>query len=69
TEKPVELMEYYIANSSKEGDIVLDPFMGAGSTGIAARNLNRKFIGFELDDKYFQTAKDRIEVEQKKGRE
>lgn len=62
TEKPVSLMEYYIANSSNVGDIVLDPFMGAGSTGVACKNLNRKFIGIELDEKYFQIAKDRVYV-------
>ena len=60
TEKPVELMQYYIENSSKENDIVLDPFMGSGSTGVACINTNRNFIGMELDDKYFEIAKARI---------
>ena len=60
TEKPVELMSILIENSSKESDIVLDPFMGIGSTGIACKNLNRKFIGMELDKGYFKIAKDRI---------
>lgn len=60
-EKPVELMEFYIKNSSNKGDIVLDPFMGTGSVGVACLNSNRKFIGIELDDKYFDVAKDRIE--------
>lgn len=60
TEKPVELMSVLIENSSKENDVVLDPFMGIGSTGIACKNLNRKFIGIELDEKYFKIAKNRI---------
>ena len=63
TEKPVELMEILIANSSKEHDIVLDPFMGIGSAGIACKNLNRDFIGIELDEKYFNLAKERINKE------
>lgn len=61
TEKPIELMKLYIENSSNENDMVLDPFMGSGSTGIAAKLLNRKFIGIELDDNYFEIAKKRIE--------
>ena len=61
TEKPVDLMQFYIKNSSSEGDLVLDPFMGAGSTGIAALNSGRNFIGFELDEEYFEIAKSRIE--------
>lgn len=61
TEKPVELMKILIENSSKENEIVLDPFMGIGTTGIACLNTNRKFIGFELDKEYFEIAKKRIE--------
>lgn len=61
TEKPIDLLEFYINNSSNVNDIVLDPFMGSGSTGIACKNLNRKFIGIELDDTYFKIAKERIE--------
>lgn len=60
TEKPIELMELYISNSSNETDIVLDPFMGAGSTGIACKNLGRDFIGIEIDEKYFKIAEERI---------
>lgn len=60
TEKPVELMEILIKNSSKENELVIDPFMGIGSTGVACKNLNRKFIGIEIDEKYFQIAKERI---------
>ena len=60
TEKPVELMKYYIENSSDKGDIVLDMFMGAGSTGVAAKELGRDFIGIEIDKKYYDIAKNRI---------
>ena len=60
TEKPVKLMEILIENSSNEGDIVLDPFMGVGSTGVAAKNLKRGFIGIEIDEQYFSIAKDRL---------
>ena len=61
TEKPVGLMKILIENSSQEGEIVLDPFMGVGSTGMASIELNRKFIGIELDENYFTIAKQRIE--------
>ena len=61
TEKPVELMEFYIKNSSNENEIILDPFMGSGSTGIACVNTGRKFIGCELDKGYFDIAQKRIE--------
>lgn len=61
TEKPIDLMEFYIKNSSNESEIVLDMFMGSGSTGVAAKNLNRAFIGIELDENYFNIAKQRIE--------
>ena len=61
TEKPVELMKLYIENSSNENDIVLDPFIGGGGTGIACAISNRRFIGIELDEEYFYIAKNRIE--------
>tara|TARA_R110002050_G_scaffold30270_1_gene77473 strand:- start:72 stop:803 length:732 start_codon:yes stop_codon:yes gene_type:complete len=60
TQKPVELMEYLIKTYTNEGETVLDFTMGSGSTGVAAKNLNRDFIGIELDDKYFEIAKERI---------
>ena len=60
TQKPVEIIEKLILNSSKEGDIVLDCFMGSGSTGVACVNTNRKFIGIELDEKYYNIAYNRI---------
>lgn len=64
TEKPAQLMQILIENSSNLGDIILDPFMGSGSTGVACINTNRNFIGFELDEKYFNIAKERIETAQ-----
>ena len=62
TEKPVGLMDYYIENSSTRLDTVLDPFMGSGTTGVAAKNLGRSFIGIEMDDTYFSIAKERIDA-------
>ena len=61
TEKPVELLEYLIKTYSNENDVILDNCMGSGSTGVAALNTNRRFIGVELDEKYFNIAKDRLE--------
>ncbi|UTC78118.1 site-specific DNA-methyltransferase [Treponema sp. OMZ 799] len=61
TQKPVRLMERLMQLVTQEGDLVIDPFMGSGSTGIAALNLNRRFIGMELDDEYFSIAKSRLE--------
>lgn len=61
SEKPVDLMKILIENSSNEWDSVLDPFMGSGSTGVACKDLNRNFIGIELDKNYFEIAKKRIE--------
>ena len=61
TQKPVELMEYLIKTYTNEGETVLDFTMGSGTTGVACKNLNRKFIGIELDENYFNIAKERIE--------
>lgn len=61
TEKPVELMKILIENSSDENDIILDPFMGIGSAGIASKELKRNFIGIEINKYYFNIAKERIE--------
>ena len=61
TQKPVALMEYLIKTYTNEGETVLDFTMGSGTTGVAAKNLNRDFIGIELDEGYFDIAKDRIE--------
>ena len=60
TEKPVRLMERLIALVTNEGDLVLDSFMGSGSTGVACLNQGRRFIGMELDDLYFATAQRRL---------
>ena len=60
---PYDLAADHIKSWSNEGDIVLDPFLGSGTTGVAAKNLNRNFIGIELDEKYYQIAKERIENE------
>ena len=64
TQKPVALMEYLIKTYTNEGEMVLDFTMGSGTTGVACKNLNRKFIGIEKDEKYFNIAKKRIEETQ-----
>lgn len=61
TIKPLDITEKIIRNSSKEGMVVFDPFMGSGTTGIACLNTNREFIGIEIDDQYFNIAYKRIE--------
>ena len=61
TQKPVDLCEYLIKTYTNEGDLVLDNCMGSGSTGVACKKLNRKFIGIELNSETFNLAKDRIE--------
>ena len=60
TQKPVALMEYLIKTYTQEGETVLDFTMGSGTTGVACKNLNRKFIGIEKDGTYFKIAQDRI---------
>ena len=64
TQKPVDLLEYLIKTYTKKEEIVLDFTMGSGSTGVACMNTNRKFIGIELDENYFNIAKNRIEEAQ-----
>ena len=61
TQKPVELLEWLVKTYTNENDLVLDNCMGSGTTGVAAVNTNRNFIGMELDEKYFEIAKNRIE--------
>ena len=61
TIKPLNIIKNLIQNSSKENEIVLDCFMGSGTTGVACKELNRDFIGIEIDKKYFDIAKERIE--------
>ena len=62
TVKPIEIIQNLIINSSKEGDTVLDCFMGSGTTGVACVNTGRNFIGIELDENYFNIAKERIGI-------
>lgn len=61
TQKPVELLEWLVKSYSNQGDLILDNCMGSGSTGIACKNTGRDFIGIEVDEKYFNIAKERIE--------
>ena len=60
-QKPLDLVQKMIVNSSNEGDVILDTFMGSGTTAIACINTNRNYIGFEIDENYYQTALRRIE--------
>ena len=64
TQKPTDLLEYLIKTYTKENETVLDFTMGSGSTGVACMNTNRKFIGIELDENYFEIAKERIKEAQ-----
>lgn len=68
TQKPVALMEYLIRTYSNEGEIVLDNCMGSGTTGVACINTNRKFIGIEKKDEYFDVAKKRISISEQENR-
>ena len=61
TQKPITLLEYLILTYTNEGEVVLDFTMGGGSTGVACKNLNRDFIGIELEEEYFEIAKNRME--------
>ena len=63
TQKPVALLEYLIKTYTNEGELVLDNCMGSGSTGVACKHLNRRFIGIELDKEYFEIANNRIKNE------
>ena len=63
TEKPQDILEFFLKYWSDEGDVILDPTMGSGSTGVACKNLNRQFIGIELTEKYYEVAKQRCGVE------
>lgn len=62
TQKPVDLLEFLVKTYTEESDLVLDFTMGSGSTGVACINTNRKFIGVEINERYFNIAKDRIEA-------
>lgn len=61
TIKPINIIKNFIINSSNENDIVLDPFMGSGTTAVACKELNRQFIGFEISEKWCKVANDRID--------
>ena len=61
TQKNLKLMESLVSIHSDRGQVILDPFMGSGTTGVACKKLDRKFIGIELDEEYFNIAKERIE--------
>ena len=60
TEKPVDLLKFYIENSSNAGDFVLDPFMGTGSTGMSAIESGRNFVGIEIDENYYKIAEKKL---------
>lgn len=63
SQKPIKLLKHFIEISSNEGDVILDPFMGVGSTGVAALQLKRNFIGYEIDPAFFNAAYKRISKE------
>lgn len=65
TQKPLELMERFILDATKEKDVVMDCFMGSGTTGVACKRNNRRFIGFEISEEYFEIAKERINKQRK----
>ena len=67
TQKPIALMNWCIANTTAQNHTILDPFMGSGTTGVAAVQMGRKFIGIEREEKYFQIARRRIEDAQRQG--
>lgn len=69
TQKPTELLQRLLQDYSKPGDLVLDCFMGSGSTGVACVRENRDFVGIERDENYYQIAKTRIEQEQEAGQQ
>ena len=60
TQKPVAVMEWVLNQTTKPNDLVLDPYLGSGTTGVACANLGRKFVGIEIDETYFNIACDRI---------
>ena len=62
--KPIDIVKNFIINSSQEGDLVLDPFMGSGTTAVAAKNEGRHFVGFELNETYYNTSMERLNPKQ-----
>ena len=67
TIKPLELVKRHIINSSKENDIIFDPFLGSGTTAVASKELSRQYIGFEINETYYKIAKDRLNGINQKG--
>ena len=67
TIKPLELVEKHIRHSTNEGDVVLDPFIGSGTTALACKHLNRKYIGFEINERFYKIATDRLEGRNQRG--
>ena len=65
TQKPIDLIEYYIKNSTNENDTILDMFMGSGTTAIACKNTNRNFIGCEIDEEFYKVAVERVDGQKK----
>ena len=59
--EPLDLIKFFVQTLSNDGDLVIDPFMGSGTSAVAAKELNRNFIGIELDENYYKIAKERIE--------
>ena len=66
TPKPTKFIKELIEMFTKTGDIILDPFMGSGSTGVACQDLNRRFTGFEINKKYYELAKKRLKTRKKR---
>jgi site-specific DNA-methyltransferase (adenine-specific)/modification methylase len=64
TQKPVGIMEWCISHLPADSQVILDPFMGSGTTGVAAVKMGRRFIGIEREPKYFEVAKQRIDAAQ-----
>jgi DNA modification methylase len=67
TIKPIDIIENFIKNSSNENDIILDPFLGSGTTALAAKHLKRNYIGFEINENYFKISKERLDGINQKG--
>lgn len=67
TIKPLEFVKNHIINSTKKGDIILDTFLGSGTTAVACKETGRQYIGFEIDKEYFKIAQDRLNGIEKSG--
>ena len=67
TQKPVGLLKHWVVDFSDEGELILDPFMGSGTTGVAAVQMGRAFVGIEQNPRYFEIACKRIEDAQRQG--